>query len=183
MKNPKSEIRGPKEDRRPKSGPTRGRPTILNSQFAIPHLRLPLLLAAFCASTTWAADYSIDWFTIDGGGGTSTNGQYSLSGTIGQPDAGVMSGGNFTLQGGFWGVVAAIQTPGAPLLSITRTNSLVTVSWPVPADGFMLEQTNRLTGLPGPWPPVISGYATNSANISVTVPASTGNLYFRLHKP
>jgi hypothetical protein len=32
-----------------------------------------------------AQSYSIDWFTIDGGGGTST-GVYSVSGTIGQQD-------------------------------------------------------------------------------------------------
>ncbi|HWN96366.1 MAG TPA: hypothetical protein VNT99_15150, partial [Methylomirabilota bacterium] len=49
-----------------------------------------------------AQSYSIDWFTIDGGGGTSTGGVYSVSGTIGQPDAGTMSGGNYSLAGGFW---------------------------------------------------------------------------------
>src|SRR5207237_460684 len=42
----------------------------------------------------------------DGGGGTSTGGGYSLSGTIGQPDASSftspMSGGNYSLVGGFW---------------------------------------------------------------------------------
>ena len=53
-----------------------------------------LLTSAFCLCAS-AQSYSIDWSTIDGGGGTSTNGQYSLSGTIGQPDAsGAMSGGN-----------------------------------------------------------------------------------------
>ena len=36
----------------------------------------------------FAQSYQIDWFTIDGGGGTSTGGVYSVSGTIGQPDAG-----------------------------------------------------------------------------------------------
>ena len=35
-------------------------------------------------------NYSIDWFTIDGGGGTSTGGVYAVSGTIGQPDAGLV---------------------------------------------------------------------------------------------
>lgn len=39
--------------------------------------------------------------TIDCGGGTSSGGTYSLSGTIGQPDAGAMTGGTFELQGGF----------------------------------------------------------------------------------
>jgi hypothetical protein len=132
----------------------------------------------------WAADYSIDWFTIDGGGGTSTGGVYAVSGTIGQPDAGRMSGGQYTLEGGFWGVVAAIQTPGGPLLSVTRTNGGVMVSWPKPADGWVLEQTNRITGLPGAWPQVPANlYLTNSTDIYILEPAPVGNKFFRLHQP
>ncbi len=48
--------------------------------------------------------YSIPWSTIDGGGViNSTGGAYSLSGTIGQPDAGpTMTGGSYSLTGGFW---------------------------------------------------------------------------------
>ena len=65
-------------------------------------------LALLLAVNASAQSYSLDWSTIDGGGGTSTGGIYSVSGTIGQPDAGAMSGGNFTLQGGFWGIVAGI---------------------------------------------------------------------------
>ena len=65
-------------------------------------------------STAHAQQYSIDWSSIDGGGGTSTGGVYAVTGTIGQPDAGTLSGGAYTLQGGFWGVIAAVQTPGAP---------------------------------------------------------------------
>jgi hypothetical protein len=44
----------------------------------------------------WASaqTYSIDWSTVDGGG-TSTGGVYSVSGTLGQPDAGAMSGGDY----------------------------------------------------------------------------------------
>jgi len=49
------------------------------------------------------ADYAIDWHTVDGGGEMwSIGGTYELGGTIGQPDAGEMSGGTFTLTGGFW---------------------------------------------------------------------------------
>lgn len=48
--------------------------------------------------------YDLSWYTIDGGGATfSTDGSYSLGGSIGQPDAGSMSGGSYTLNGGFWG--------------------------------------------------------------------------------
>ena len=47
--------------------------------------------------------FEIDRSTIDGGGGMrSMGGPFELSGTIGQHDAGVMSGGDFELTGGFW---------------------------------------------------------------------------------
>ena len=60
-----------------------------------------------CAATQSLAQFSISWYTIDGGGGTSTGGTFALSGTIGQPDAGApMTGGSFTLVGGFWAGVA-----------------------------------------------------------------------------
>jgi hypothetical protein len=54
--------------------------------------------------------YSITWYTVDGGGGTSTSsgGGYTLSGTAGQPDAGTLtsSSPSYTLAGGFWAGVA-----------------------------------------------------------------------------
>ena len=63
---------------------------------------------------------------------------YSVSGTIGQPDAGPVSGGQFTLEGGFWGIVAAIQNEGAPTLTIELTGGQVKVSWAAPASGWVL---------------------------------------------
>jgi hypothetical protein len=63
--------------------------------------------------------YDLSWSTVDGGGGTSTGGNYELSGTIGQPDAGSpaspMSGGNYELVGGFWaGITSPACTVFAP---------------------------------------------------------------------
>ena len=50
-----------------------------------------------------AQEYAIDWRTVDGGGELrSTGGDYQLGGTIGQPDAGAMSGSTYVLTGGFW---------------------------------------------------------------------------------
>ena len=47
--------------------------------------------------------FSIPWWTVDGGGGTSQGGDYTVSGTIGQPDTSpLMSGGEYTIVGGFW---------------------------------------------------------------------------------
>lgn len=40
------------------------------------------------AQTASAQPFDISWYTIDGGGGTSSAGQFQLSGTIGQHDAG-----------------------------------------------------------------------------------------------
>jgi hypothetical protein len=70
-----------------------------------------IAIGVFTLAATSFADYDISWHTIDGGGGTSTGGGFSLSGTIGQPDAGTMTGGEFTLVGGFW---AGAGDPGEP---------------------------------------------------------------------
>src|SRR6266480_7057323 len=122
-------------------------------------LKITLLLFAVTSTTALAQSYAVDWFTIDGGGGTSTGGVFSVSGTIGQPDAGKMSGGNFTLDGGFWGIIAAVQTAGAPLLRIARTiTNTVLVAWPVSGTVFTLQQ-NAVLGSPG-W-----GGVTNTVNI------------------
>jgi len=64
-----------------------------------------ILLATVAGSVAWssAGEFEIARSTIDGGGVMrSTGGSYELSGTIGQPDAGLMSGGAFDLTGGFW---------------------------------------------------------------------------------
>jgi hypothetical protein len=46
--------------------------------------------------------YTVRWWTVDGGGGASQGAAYTLHGTIGQPDAGRMQGGSFSLAAGFW---------------------------------------------------------------------------------
>jgi hypothetical protein len=66
------------------------------------------MLAALAAPAL--AQLAVDWYTVDGGGDMwTTGGNFELSGTIGQPDAGVvMTGGDFELTGGFW-VIGAPQ--------------------------------------------------------------------------
>jgi hypothetical protein len=47
--------------------------------------------------------YDVNWNTIDGGGSTYLlGGPYELGATAGQPDAGFMSGGDYSVGGGFW---------------------------------------------------------------------------------
>ena len=98
------------------------------------------------ALSTHAQQYRIDWFTIDGGGGTSSGGPYTLSGTIGQPDAGRLSGGTFVIEGGFWGGAFAVQQVGSPTLIIERaTGGNVRISWTPDTAGFVLQESSSLS--------------------------------------
>ena len=69
-------------------------------------LMLPTLANAKCGSAAdggRGADYDLFWHTVDGGAVMfGTDSDFELSGTIGQPGAGTMTGGEFTLTGGFW---------------------------------------------------------------------------------
>jgi hypothetical protein len=62
----------------------------------------PLVLVSG-AHAQMGPNLDLTWNTWDGGGGVSTGGGFSLTGTIGQPDAGSMAGGTLQVLGGFWG--------------------------------------------------------------------------------
>ena len=68
-------------------------------------LLMSVLMGAQWATPALAQEgYTLDWWTVDGGGATSSSTTgYALGGTIGQPDAGQLSGGDYVLGGGFWG--------------------------------------------------------------------------------
>jgi hypothetical protein len=136
------------------------------------------LIGVGVANSIIAQSYSIDWFKIAGGGGTSTGGVYRVSGTIGQPDAGgPMTNGPYSLTGGFWVLPQAVQTPGAPVLTITpATPGFATVSWSPATPGFVLQETWSLT--PGTWTNAPSG-TSNPATVPATLPAR----FYRLFKP
>jgi hypothetical protein len=138
------------------------------------------LLFAVCLSAQ-SQSYSIDWFKVSGGGGTSTGGMYAMSGTIGQPDAGTMSGGNYTLSGGFWGMVSVVQTPGAPLLAIypTQTNAVFLV-WPSPSTGYSLQENGDVNTTN--WVGVAQTPIDNGTAKSVVVSPSSGRKFYRLVK-
>ena len=100
------------------------------------------------AHSAWAQVYSLDWWKVAGGGGTSTGGVYTLSSTIGQVDAGtVMTNQLFSLTGGFWVFPSTVQSVGAPTLTVTApTAGLVRISWSPPTPGYTLQMTANLAG-------------------------------------
>jgi len=139
-----------------------------------------LLLGILSAA---APPYTMDWYTVDGGG-TSTGGVYSVNGTIGQADAGgPLTGGQYSLTGGFWSLLAALQTPGTPLLTITRTTTnTVMVSWPSPSPGYQLQQnTNSVSSVN--WSNVFATPTDDGTTKSLVVNPPTGNRFYRLFKP
>ena len=146
---------------------------------------MSILLAALgcAAASAHAQNFAIDWHTIDGGGGTSAGGNFSLSGTIGQPDANEqpMTGGNFSLTGGFWSLFA-VQTPGAPLLSILRLSAnSARVSWPSPSTGFGLQENADLNTTN--WVNAPQAVSDNGTNKFITVNPAAGRRFYRLVKP
>lgn len=102
---------------------------------------------------------------------------------IGHPDAGALTGGNFSIAGGFWGLLTLVQTPNAPLLSIalTATNTAI-ISWPSPSTGFVLQQnTNDVASLN--WSNVVTAPTDNGTIRYIIVNPPTGNRFYRLQRP
>lgn len=68
-------------------------------------ITISVLTCLLTAAVTHGDEFEIGWYAVAGGGESpSVGGEFSLSGTIGQPygAAGPMSGGEFEAQGGFW---------------------------------------------------------------------------------
>ena len=131
---------------------------------------------------SFAQSFSIDWYKVAGGGGTSTGGVYAVSGTIGQPDAGgPMSGDGYSLTGGFWSLISVMRTAGFPDLTIMHAGNSVIVSW-LNTGSYSLQQNTNLAATAG-W--TTSGYAISTSNGTnfVTITPPTGNLFFHLAHP
>ncbi len=128
------------------------------------------------SSVALAQSYSIAWSTADGGGGTSTGGVYSLSGTIGQPDAHASSGGVVTLTGGFWAFTTGLQAPEPPRLTIRLLpRERAGISWSPASARYRLQATGPRQSI---WLDVPSG-STNP----VVIPTDEDFQFFRLRQP
>jgi hypothetical protein len=134
-----------------------------------------LLLSAAFAAIALAAqaqsggNFDLKWSTIDSGGG------------VGQPDAGKLAGGQFTLEGGFWSGVSVVQTPGAPILKIKLLSTgQALISWPVNVTGFTLQEATSASN--PTWNNTAQAVVDTQAEHTVTVPASGVIKVFRLKK-
>ena len=140
---------------------------------------LPCFLVAGSLTTAFGQSFSIDWHTIDGGGGVSAGGVFSVNGTIGQPDAGgPMTGGPYSVVGGYWALPIGVPTPGLPTLLIVHgAPGFATLSWSPATPGFVLQQSDSLA--PSSWSDAPSG-AGNPVTVSATL---LPGKFYRLRKP
>jgi hypothetical protein len=89
----------------------------LNAAFLI--LAALLVLAPALVSVTAAQNtsgYGLSWYTLDSGG-LGAGGGYSLTGALGQPDAGRLAGESYSLSGGFLAGTANLRTIYLPVIS------------------------------------------------------------------
>jgi hypothetical protein len=129
-------------------------------------------------AVTAAAQYSIDWWKVAGGGGATGGGGYALNATIGQHDAGSMSGGQFTLIGGFW-AITLVQTTNSPTPALTIASAgpgQANLSWSPDIPGFHLQMSDSLS--PPIWIDALSG-----TNHPITIPTTKPMKFYRLINP
>ncbi|MFQ5668660.1 MAG: hypothetical protein ACE5I7_19830 [Candidatus Binatia bacterium] len=101
--------------------------------------------------------FDLTWSTVDGGGHVaSAGGEFALSGTIGQPDAGRSTGAAFILFGGFW-QIAAMETPTptptqtathTATSTRTRTSTMTPTSTATATRSPVLPPTPTVTAVP-----------------------------------
>lgn len=78
--------------------------------------------------------------------------------------------------------IATWTSPRPLVLSQYRTNDSVVISWPDSAIDFQLEQNSDLSDTNG-WVATPQTLVTNEGSISITVPISASNNFYRLKKP
>ena len=102
----------------------------------------------------------------------------SVVATSGSPASGIITIAPYS-------VLILSQIPNVlPQLTITRTNSIATVSWSSDYSGWVLESATTLAGTPPLWSPVsASQYQTNATAVFFNDSSPGDATFYRLRKP
>ena len=134
------------------------------------HLR-PLARAAvlglglFAASSVRAQSISSPWRTLNAGGGNSVSGSITLVSSIGNTEAARVEGDGYVLVGGFFGDVLDEPVTELPVLSISKSENQLVISWTPNSPGSVLQYSDTISG--GLWRDLDAG-SLNPATISAT---------------
>jgi hypothetical protein len=146
-------------------------------------MKLPLITALITFAGIAGAAYTLDWTTMDAGGGASKGGAYTVTGTIGQTDPGVLTGGRYALSGGFWAMPELLQTPGGPPLRIEKAVQADTylLAWPAPSPGWVIQTSEDLEN----WYPLTAtpSVIAGENRVNAWVPSRPRKFFFRLALP
>jgi hypothetical protein len=135
--------------------------------------QLILLLGLLIPVAGWTQPFAMESYNLSGGAGVGSGGYYSLRGVIGQPDAGVIGGGAYRLQGGFLAELVVPATGQAPMLVIRMSETGVSISWAPATSGFVLEQADDLS---------VPVWSAAQAGNPVVIPFAKATRFFRLEK-
>ena len=140
---------------------------------------MTLGLFPFTFSAAQAQGFNLEWGTADGSG-TGRGGNFVMTGTIRCTDIGPMAGGNYTLdEGGYFSMLPIEQR-----LAIALLTGQLTISWPLSAAGWELDQTAILSAVTPQWtlvPP--TQYQTNGTEMTFIVNPAESKGFYRLRKP
>lgn len=174
------------------------------NRMVLPNLVMVLCLAGtLTVSAQSGGIYSLKWHTFDSGGGKCAGGAFALYGTIGQPETGEelrsdlptfagdlnafevrdLTGPVYAMRGGFWTGFGRSEI--GPRLAIQVDDvDFITLNWPFPSVGFVLQQTANVNVPGGGWanfegsPIVVVG-----TNWQASQRGTNAAQMFRLYKP
>jgi hypothetical protein len=131
------------------------------------------------ASPAFGQSYAIDWFKIGGSSGRSTNNFTVLEGTIGPASsAHTSTNPNYTVSGGFLSIFL-IQTPDAPILSISQINGVIAITWSSAEDAWQLQSSTDLQNQT--WAPASEIVAQNGTSRTANIVTTGGARFYRLY--
>lgn len=144
--------------------------------------RTGMILMVLLFAGSGHAQYSLKSSAFAPVNTASSAGTYSVKSTIGTTGgAARAAGGSFSVTSSPW-MVAVVETPSAPKLSIAAAGDSVKVSWPSPSIGWLLQQnTNSVNS--ANWSNVTATIQDDGTTKTLIANPPRGNRFYRLFKP
>ena len=144
-----------------------------------------IFTAAGGAPATYVAKWNSASWSALGSGATNSTISYVGVNAIAIMGTNVYFGAPFNHAGGeqsyYFGRWTDASLVAPPLVAILLSGGSAIVSWPLSAGGFTLQSAGTLSA-PVNWTSVPGPFSTNGGNISIALPTSGSNRFFRLIK-